>query len=201
MARLRAVGPANFDPALRAALGPAVEDDPQALGLMRVLAQRSDLALVFTQFREQLEAAATLPPRLVELVRLRVAYHNQCRSCMALRSASGVTAGVTEGLVCSLQRPEQAVDLTDPEKAALHYADLLATDHLAVDDAVFDRLRRYFDEPEIVELGVHLAIFIGFGRLSATWDIVDDLPDRFHHRSQPVTPWGREADVAVAQFR
>lgn len=99
------------------------------------------------------------------------------------------------------ERPEEAADLTDPEKAALHYADLLATDHLAVDDAVFDRLRQYFDEPEIVELGVHLATFIGFGRLSATWDIVDDLPDRFHRRSQPVTTWGPEADVAVAQFR
>lgn len=104
---------------------------------------------------------------------------------MALLSASGVTKGV----VCSLGRPEEAEGLTDPEKVALHYADLLSTDQLAVEDAVFDRLRRYFDEPQSVELGVHLATFIGFGRLSATWDIVDDLPVRFHRRSQPVTPW------------
>jgi alkylhydroperoxidase family enzyme len=103
---------------------------------------------------------------------------------------------VTEALVCSLERPAEAPDLTEAEKAALTYADLLATDHLAVDDAVFDRLRLHFGEPQIVELGVALAVFIGFGRLSATWDLVDDLPERFHDRDAPVTPWGDGTVVA-----
>jgi alkylhydroperoxidase family enzyme len=119
---------------------------------------------------------------------------------MALRSASAVADGVTEELVCSLEAPEEADDLTDREKAALAYADLVATDHLAADDRIFDRLRDFFTEPEIVELGVHLALFVGFGRLSATWDLVDDLPERFHDRTGPVTPWGA-TDSVVAQHR
>ena len=81
-----------------------------------------------------------MPGRLIELVRLRIAFHNQCRSCMAIRYSTGLNDGLTEGLVCSLERPQEAEDLTDSERAALAYADLMATDHLAVDDALFDRL-------------------------------------------------------------
>lgn len=200
MARLHPVDPRAFHPSVRAALGPAADADPQGLGLLRVFAQRPDLTLAFLSFRRELTAASVLPPRLVELVRLRVAFHNQCRSCMALRSAAAVADGVSEALVCSLERPEEADDLTEAEKAALSYADLLATDHLAADDAVFDRLRASFTEPEIVELGVQLAVFVGFGRLSATWDLVDDLPDRYADRSGPVTPWGA-ADAVTAPDR
>ncbi|AEA27987.1 carboxymuconolactone decarboxylase family protein [Pseudonocardia benzenivorans] len=198
MARLRAVPTDEFDPALRATLGPAL-DDPQGLGLLRVLALRPDVTSAFLTFRSALAATSTLPPRLVELVRLRIAFHNQCRSCMALRTASGAEDGVTEGLVCSLEKPQEAPDLTAAEKAALRYADLFATDHLAADDAVFDLLREHFTEPEIVELGVQIAVFVGFGRLSATWDLVDDLPERFRDRSGAVTPWG--ADAVVADHR
>lgn len=200
MARLQAIHPQDFDPSVQAALGPAALTDAQGLGVLRVLAQRPDLTTAFLEFRAMVSGAARLPARLVELVRLRVAFHNQCRSCMALRSATAVADGVSDELVCSLEAPEDAEDLTDAEKAALAYADLLATDHLAVDDRVFDRLRAHFAEPEIVELGVHLAVFVGFGRLSATWDLVDDLPDRFHDRTSPVTPWGA-ADSVVAEHR
>jgi AhpD family alkylhydroperoxidase len=200
MARLHPVAPQDFDPTVRAALGPAADADPQGLGLLRVLAQRPDLTTAFLAYRRELTGASVLTPRLVELVRLRVAFHNQCRSCMALRSAGAVEDGVTEALVCSLERPEEADDLSEAEKAALRYADLMATDHLAVDDAVFDRLRACFTEPEIVELGVHLAVFVGFGRLSATWDLVDDLPDRYADRSDVVTPWG-SADAVTAADR
>ena len=200
MSRLQAIEPQSFHPSVQAALGQGALSNAQGLGLLRVLAQRPDLTTAFLDFRSALGAAARLPARLVELVRLRVAFPNQCRSCMALRSSSAAADGVTEELVCSLSAPEEADDLTDREKAALAYADLLATDHLAADDRMFDRLRDHFSEPEIIELGMHLAVFVGFGRLSATWDLVDDLPERFHDRTAPVTPWGA-TDAVVAEHR
>ena len=106
---------------------------------------------------------------------------------MAVRSGLAIADGMSDGAVCSLERPEEADDLTDAEKAAIHYADLMATDHLAVDDAVFDRLRRHFEDGEIVELGAHIALCVGFGRLSATWDLVDDLPSS--SRADDAAPW------------
>src|SRR4051794_20342835 len=98
MARLNPVEPQTFAPSVRAALGPAADADPQGLGLLRVLAQRPEVTTAFLAFRRQLASDSALPARLVELVRLRVAFHNQCRSCMALRSSAAVEDGLTEAL-------------------------------------------------------------------------------------------------------
>ncbi len=53
------------------------------------------------------------------------------------------------------------------ERAALTFADLMATDHHKVGDAVFAELRRHFSDAEIVELGVSTALFVGLGRFNA----------------------------------
>jgi alkylhydroperoxidase family enzyme len=107
---------------------------------------------------------------------------------MAVREAPDE---VDETLVCSLERPQEATDLSDRERAALGFADLFATNHLAIDDSVYDGLREHFDEGELVELGITCAYFFGFGRLTATWHLVEYLPDRFREvpNGQPITPW------------
>jgi AhpD family alkylhydroperoxidase len=141
--------------------------------------------------------SGTLPPRLRELVRLRIAFHNQCRSCMSVRYQSAIDDGLTEDAVCSLERPSDAPDLSDAERAALKFADLFATNHLAIDDTIYDELRRHFTEDELVELGVHCAVALGVGRLTATWDVTDDLPDAFRSGTdEQVTPWSSAGVVA-----
>ena len=72
-------------------------------------------------FTSSLKANRTLPERLIELVRLRIAFHNQCRSCMAIRYPEALSDGVTEDLVCSLERPMEAEDLDDRERLAIRY--------------------------------------------------------------------------------
>jgi AhpD family alkylhydroperoxidase len=164
---------------------------PLEQGNLRVYANRPELAIAYARFMAALRAPGELSPRLRELVRIRVAFHNQCRSCMAVRYDDAAQDGVDEDLVCQLAAPEEAEDLTDAERAALDFADRLATDHLSITDATLDDLRRHFSEPAIVELGLHVASYVGFGRLSSAWDMVDELPDRFHARDDgPVTPWG-----------
>jgi AhpD family alkylhydroperoxidase len=189
MTRISKLDPKDWDPEIRALARPE-SATPLEQGLMRMFAHRPRLAKGMMQLAGALKADRTLGERLVELVRLRVAFHNQCRSCMAIRYRDAVADGVSEDLVCSLEKPEAAADLTDAEKAALAYADAFATDHLAVNDATFARLREHFTEPEIVELGMTIAFFVGFGRLAATLDMVEELPARFQDHSQPIAPWG-----------
>jgi AhpD family alkylhydroperoxidase len=137
----------------------------------------------------------TLPGRLVELVRLRVAFHNQCRSCMAMRYQSGLDDGLTEDLVCSLEQPHEAPGLTAAEKAALAYADVSATNHFAIDAGTFAGLRPHLSEPEIVELGLWVGYFIGFGRLVAAWDMSEELPGGTADKATAATPWNAETFV------
>ena len=167
------------------------------LGVASILGHRPEVAGALGAVKAALQSTGTLPPRLVELVRLRIAFHNQCRSCMSVRYQSAIDDGLTEGLVCSLEQPADADDLSPAEHSALRYADLFATDHLSIDDAVYDDLRHHFSEDEIVELGVNCAYAVGIGRLAATWDVTDDVPDAFRSKSQsPLAPWISDGVVA-----
>ena len=189
--RLKMVPVEAFDPELRDLVA-ADERTPLELGLMRVHAHRPGHAKALAHFHAALWTDRLLPDRLLELVRLRIAYFNQCRTCMAVRYPDAIADGLTEELVCSLERPYEAPDLTEAERAAIRYGELLATDHLAIDDGVYDDLRRHFSEEEIVELGTIAAFCVGFGRLGATWNMIEELPDRFKD-GERATPWGGDA--------
>ncbi|HSF06519.1 MAG TPA: hypothetical protein VLG10_12075 [Methylomirabilota bacterium] len=85
---------------------------------------------------------------------------------MTVRYAGARQAGLTEAKIAALD--DLRSELFSPrERAALTFAELMATDHLKIDDAVFAELRRHFSEAEIVELGVATALFVGFGRFNA----------------------------------
>jgi AhpD family alkylhydroperoxidase len=170
--------------------------DRVELALSGIWAHRPEVARAWRTFSRTLAETGTLSPRLVELVRLRIAFYNQCRSCMAVRYGEAIEDGLTEEAVYSLERPSESEQLSDREKAAIRYADLFATDHLAINDAVLDDLRAHFDEGQIVELGIQCARMVGFGRLAATFGVHDDLPERFREPSaDPYTPWGGEVLV------
>ena len=173
----------------------ADECSPLEQGLMRIFAHCPEQAKGFAAFGGSLKIGRTLPERLIELVRLRIAFHNQCRSCMAIRYTDAVADGVTEDLVCSLENAPEADDLTDAEKAAIDYGDRFATNHLSIDDDIYNGLRMHFSEAQIVELGMIVAFFVGFGRLAATWAMTEELPQKFQDYDEPVAPWGEESIV------
>jgi AhpD family alkylhydroperoxidase len=190
MSRIAKLAPEQWDARLVAAIQPDNLTDLEQ-GLTRYFAHCPEQALGLMGFGGALKRGRTLPERLVELVRLRVAFFNQCRSCMAIRYTDAVADGVTEGLVCSLERPQEAQNLSAAEKAAIRYGELMATDHLAINDAVYADLRQHFSEAQIVELGMTVAFFVGFGRLAATYHMVEELPEAFK-TAETIAPWGAE---------
>ncbi len=190
MSRITKLAPEQWDQRLVSAIQPDNLTDLEQ-GLTRYFAHCPEQALGLMGFGGALKRNRTLPGRLVELVRLRVAFFNQCRSCMAIRYSDAVADGVTEGLVCSLERPQEAENLSAAEKVAIRYGELMATDHLAIDDAMYDQLREHFSEAQIVELGMTVAFFVGFGRLAATWHMVEELPEAFR-TAEKIAPWGAE---------
>jgi alkylhydroperoxidase family enzyme len=189
--RLKMVPVEEFDPELRELVDADARTQLE-LGLLRVHAHRPSHAKAIVGLHAALWTDRLLPDRLLELVRLRIAFFNQCRTCMAIRYPGAVADGLTEELVCSLEKPYEASDLTEQERVAIRYGELLATDHLAIDDAVYDELRQHFTVEEIVELGAYCAFCVGFGRLGATWNMIEELPKRFHE-GDVATPWGGEA--------
>jgi AhpD family alkylhydroperoxidase len=192
MTRLSKVPVEDWDEGLLA-LTQAAGATPLEQGMTRVLAHAPEVAKAVVIFGGSLFQNATLPRRLIELIRLRIAFHNQCRSCMAVRYQSAVEDGLTEDMVCSLQRPLEAPDLTDGERAAIAYADISATDHFSINDQTYANLKKYFSEAEIVELAAFIAYFIGFGRLAASMNMIEELPAEFQDTSERIAPWSQQS--------
>ncbi|MEP2102735.1 MAG: carboxymuconolactone decarboxylase family protein [Parasphingorhabdus sp.] len=192
MSRVEKLPPEKWDPRIVAAVKPEEATDLEQ-GLTRFFAHCPEQALGLMGFGGALKMNRSLPDRLVELVRLRIAFFNQCRSCMAIRYSDALADGLNEELVCSLKKPAEAENLTDAEKIAIRYGELFATDHLAIDDAIYDDVRTHFSEAQIVELGMTVAFFVGFGRLAATWKMVEELPAAFQDTDKTIAPWGEDA--------
>ena len=192
MTRVSKLDIEDWDPELRE-LSRADSATPLEQGLTRMFAHTPEVTKGLMTFAGGLKVHRDLPERLIELVRLRVAFHNQCRSCMAIRYKDAIDDGLTEELVCSLEKPMEAENLSDAEKAAIKYGELMATNHLSADDKVYDELKKHFSEKQIVELGMTVAFFVGFGRLAATWHMTEELPDAFKSDSIEIAPWGEDS--------
>jgi alkylhydroperoxidase family enzyme len=111
---------------------------------------------------------------------------------MAMRTEASLEDGLTEDLVCSLEKPMEAPDLSDAEKAALRFADLFATNHLAINDETVDELRRFYSEKEVVEICMLCAYCTGFGRFAAVYKAVEDLPESYQDMTQRTAPWAAD---------
>jgi len=109
MPRIPFAAPAAYEPVFGA----------DATAAEKVFAHSPEIALAYIAFGDTARRAGLLPFQLVELVRLRVAFHNQCRLCMSLRYESPDGAPVSEGLVCSLERPYDTSLLSEAERAAI----------------------------------------------------------------------------------
>jgi alkylhydroperoxidase family enzyme len=167
------------------------------LGITRMLAHAPELAMGLLGFGGAMTTKRTLPERLIELLRLRVAFHNQCRSCMAIRYRAA-SADISEAEVCSLEQPQEAESLDDRERLAVELGDRFACDHLSIDGTFFEQLKALFSEAEIVELLMHCALYVGVGRLAAVLDMTEDLPEGFNlpfDHGHHVTPTSGEPVV------
>ena len=71
-------------------------------------------------------------------------------------------------MIAEIAQYRESTLLTPREKAAIHYAEILAGDHRLASEELFDELRQYFTEPEIIDLGWRIVTFVGYGRFIHT---------------------------------
>ena len=79
-----------------------------------------------------------LDARLLELLRIRSGQLGGCEPCMGSRKHNTIT----DGDVACLRTPADRPDMTERERLALEFLDLLATDHFSIDDDTYRALGR-----------------------------------------------------------
>jgi alkylhydroperoxidase family enzyme len=79
--------------------------------------------------------------------------------------------GLTEEKISRLGSYRTDSIFSEREKIALEFAELMALDHKSIGDDFFRRMRAEFSDAEVVELGMAIGQYIGFGRLLMVLDL------------------------------
>ena len=129
-----------------------------------LLAARPELAEHRVAMLDGIWRDSGVPPRLLELARLRVAalLHDEAGS--AARTPAAVAAGLHEALVGALSAWPTDPRFTPSDRAALAVAEQFVMDCHGITDAQVAELRDALGDERTVGFLIALALFDGFSR-------------------------------------
>lgn len=144
---------------------------------IEVFAQAPELLnLVMNEFYMKVFFGGRVEQRYKQLVRLRLSIVHGCRTCNKQNVPGALEAGITQAQVDSLiAGTYESGPFTDAEKAVLAYADQMVLTNMngGMSPPLFARLRAHLSEPQILELGVVMAIVAGMAKLSFILSLVE----------------------------
>jgi alkylhydroperoxidase family enzyme len=132
--------------------------------------------LVMNEFYVKTFFGGQVEQRYKQLVRLRLSIVHGCRTCNKQNVPGALEASITQEQVDSMIAGTYATGpFTDADKAVLAYADQMVLTNMNGDlsPGLFAQLRAHFSEPQILELGVVMAIIGGMAKLSFILDLVE----------------------------
>jgi AhpD family alkylhydroperoxidase len=134
--------------ALHAAGLPVVE-------MLQAMALRPEILEAFAGFGKAVYPGGLLERSLKERVILKASLLNECQFCASSHTSLMKSLGIGHDPVADLA---SEAGLTERERAALAYTEVVTRDSNRVTDALSARLQGLFTEPELVEL----TFLIGF---------------------------------------
>jgi alkylhydroperoxidase family enzyme len=139
------------------------------------------------KFSDAVYTRSKLPVREFEAARITLARINDCNICQTMRTPGGPDERFYDSVLGRTDDPE---DLSPREMMAAEFADRFATDHLNMDDDLWERLHALFSDDELVELGLCVGSWLALGRLNRVFDVdgMCRIPDG--HGRRDVTTGG-----------
>ena len=165
MARVMLTEPAVLPDFLAELHDNAPDGDWSTRHVARAFSENSQLLQDYLAFYypwHRSDGVGQLEPRLKELVRLRIATLNGCKTCKAARLDPTISEEEAEVGVDDSEHP-----FGPRERAAIAFAEKMALDHFSIDDSAIRDLRQLFSEGELLELMMLTGQYIGFGRMLA----------------------------------
>lgn len=132
---------------------------------LQMFAYRTEQLRSIHEKRTARGVESLLGGRILELIRIRSAQLGECQPCMQSRKHDSITDA---DVACLLDAGHQ--DLTDQERMAIAFLDLLSADHHAIDADFYRELATVFTAAQIMELGFSCAETMGVHRFLHTLD-------------------------------
>lgn len=116
---------------------------------------------------EKYVAASGLERPLYELVKTRASQINGCAYCLDMHTKDARIAGETEQRLYALSAWRETPFYTDRERAALEWTEALTViSENDVPGSLYDEVRKYFTEKEMVDLSIAIVAINSWNRLA-----------------------------------
>jgi hypothetical protein len=133
---------------------------------LQIFAYKTQQIVMTDAARHVMGKGTLLGGRITELLRIRSAQLGECQPCMQSRKHDSIT---DEDVACLIA--PGGSDLTEQERLAVNFLDLLSADHHAIDDETYRELGTVFTAAQIIELGFTCANAMGLHRFIHTLDV------------------------------
>jgi AhpD family alkylhydroperoxidase len=137
---------------------------------------RPEMGRLVEQMVGTVYGKSVLPASEREVARMRIAQLNACGACSTFRAPSVRDAGLSEEEYCRVEDWRSYEGYTERQRLAVEFAERFATDHGGIDDDLFSRLRAAFDDAEVLDLTMCVAVYLGLGRTLAVLGIDEHVP-------------------------
>jgi alkylhydroperoxidase family enzyme len=147
--------------------------DPQTgngIEPMEIWAHAPKMLIGMGRFNLAIRKGKSVDERIKNLVELKGAQMIGCEWCVDLGSQICRNSGFTDAELLALPRYRSSDLFTDREKAALDYAVAVMRTPVEVTDELFERVRSFFDNRQLVEITALLAL-VNLDRFNAAFGI------------------------------
>ncbi len=131
----------------------------------------------YREFYERVFYGGRVARPLKELLRLRLSMVHGCRYCNLGNRRDAAAGGLSDSKIAAISDPDSS-EFSDQERAVLRLADQMclqnATGQLTPE--LHATLRKDFDEGEVIELGMTMAVLVGMARFLFVFDLVERDP-------------------------
>jgi AhpD family alkylhydroperoxidase len=122
---------------------------------------------------EKYVASSGLERSLYELVKTRASQINGCAYCLDMHTKDARKAGETEQRLYALSAWRETPFYTDRERAGLEWTEALTViSQNDVPDSLYEKVRKFFNEQEIVALTMAIIAINGWNRLAISFRTV-----------------------------
>ncbi len=159
---------------------------PMQAAYDRALATRGDATIVqvaghapevfewYGEFYRRVFYGGRVPVRIKELVRLRLSTVHGCAFCNKGNRQDALAAGVSEAQLRVIDEPESPL-WSPAERAALRLAGQMTLNRPqgTLDAPLYREARQFFDDAQLFELGMTMAVLTGMAKFLFTFDLVE----------------------------
>jgi len=150
----------KMSPEMQAEMERCAREGPPRPESSAVRAHVPDCFWFFADSWNKVFRNGVLEHAIKELCRVYVSRSVVCEFCGNQRSIKGAGQGLKETHYDDLMNFEKSVKYDARQKAALAYTEAIVW-RTETDDAFWQRMNRYFSEPELVELGCAVGLTLG----------------------------------------